>query len=267
MSEISTLYIHEETMPEVLLELVKDFKECRVIMHPIIVDKRTNVVLDGMHRIEAARRAGFRFFPVCKVNYQDPRIKLEQWYRIVKGFPTNKIERIITNLFPDFIEIVVQKTDSWIDEIKRVDTVGAFFSEKFYYVIQSDVKGLWEAFRVFSELEKRLSKMGFNIQFIPDSQFKRFLGNSTILAPKPLTKQDVVKYARKKRLFPRKTTRHVLPIRPLFLNVPIEFCIGENPDYVNEKFEEFIRQKIPTECKGHIELDRLYEEETLLIFL
>jgi len=267
MAEISTLYIHEETIPEVLAKLVDDFKRRKIIMHPVIVDKRTNVVLDGMHRIEAARRAGFKFFPVCKIDYQDPRVKLEQWYRLVKGFPTNKIERIISDVFSDFIDIVIQKTDSWIDEIKKADTIGVFLSEHLYYVVQSNVRGLWDAFRIFSELEKNLLRMGFNIQFIPDSQAKKFLSDSTILAPRPLTKRDVIKYARERKLFPRKTTRHVLPVRPLFLNVPAEFCIREDFDYVNKKFEEFIKQKVPVECKGHVTLDRFYEEETLLIFL
>jgi len=52
--ETSKLYIHEEIIPESLARLVDKIKSEGVWTDPIIVDEKTMVVLDGMHRVAAA---------------------------------------------------------------------------------------------------------------------------------------------------------------------------------------------------------------------
>jgi ParB-like chromosome segregation protein Spo0J len=53
--ETSRLYIHEEIIPDILSKLVEKIKSDGVWTDPIIVDAKTMVVLDGMHRVAAAR--------------------------------------------------------------------------------------------------------------------------------------------------------------------------------------------------------------------
>jgi hypothetical protein len=51
LAETSSLRIHEEIIPSILARLVEKIKSDNVWTDPIIVDEKTMVVLDGMHRV------------------------------------------------------------------------------------------------------------------------------------------------------------------------------------------------------------------------
>lgn len=55
LGELYRLHIHEEIIPEKTAELVEKIPHDGVFIHPIIVDRDSYVVLDGMHRVAAAR--------------------------------------------------------------------------------------------------------------------------------------------------------------------------------------------------------------------
>lgn len=47
-----------------------------VIRRPVIVDKATNIILDGHHRVRALQELGIRHAPVAYVRYQDKRVRV-----------------------------------------------------------------------------------------------------------------------------------------------------------------------------------------------
>lgn len=49
------------------------------VAQPIVADRRTLVVLDGHHRLNALRHLGLRCAPVYLVDYMDPAIRVESW--------------------------------------------------------------------------------------------------------------------------------------------------------------------------------------------
>ena len=61
--EVEKLHIHEEIIPESVEKLIKAFKEDTYAKHPILVDKETLVVLDGMHRTWAFKHLGYKLIP------------------------------------------------------------------------------------------------------------------------------------------------------------------------------------------------------------
>ncbi len=49
--DINSLHLHEDVIPELLQHLVESIESDGYVRHPIVVDKGTLVVLDGVHRI------------------------------------------------------------------------------------------------------------------------------------------------------------------------------------------------------------------------
>ena len=80
--ELKSLHIHEEIIPDKMQELVEKIPHDGVWIHPIIVDRNSLVVLDGMHRVAAAKEIGYRYIPVCLVDYENPSIHIGCWYRM-----------------------------------------------------------------------------------------------------------------------------------------------------------------------------------------
>lgn len=70
---------HEEVEPGRVEELVETLEEEGVFLDPVVVDEATRTVLDGHHRLEAARRLELRLTPVHLVDYRGDPIELETW--------------------------------------------------------------------------------------------------------------------------------------------------------------------------------------------
>ena len=47
--------------------------------HPVLVDRRSRVILDGHHRSAAARALGFTFLPAYLVDYETSNLVVESW--------------------------------------------------------------------------------------------------------------------------------------------------------------------------------------------
>lgn len=46
---------------------------------PLPVDDATGIVMDGNHRLRAARLLGLRYLPCVPLSYQDPRVTVTHW--------------------------------------------------------------------------------------------------------------------------------------------------------------------------------------------
>lgn len=85
--EISKLKGHERTEKVRLKALKAEIELDGMLMKPIVVDERTNVVLDGHHRMEALSLLGCSKILVCYVNYNSSRIGV---LCMNKGFEVTK---------------------------------------------------------------------------------------------------------------------------------------------------------------------------------
>lgn len=75
--EISLLREHEQTSSQYCERLKKRIMDDGVIKRSIAVDSRTNVILDGHHRLNALRELGCRMIPVTYVDYNSSAIQVE----------------------------------------------------------------------------------------------------------------------------------------------------------------------------------------------
>jgi ParB-like chromosome segregation protein Spo0J len=74
--KIEELKEHEEIRPDYLEELKNQIISDGILKMPIAVDKKTYVILDGHHRLQALRKIGCSKIPVILVDYHSPNIKV-----------------------------------------------------------------------------------------------------------------------------------------------------------------------------------------------
>ena len=68
---------HEEIDAERLVRLVEEIGRAGTFYPPLLIDKKSRVILDGHHRWRASARLGFALVPCYSVDYlQDPTIRV-----------------------------------------------------------------------------------------------------------------------------------------------------------------------------------------------
>lgn len=77
--DLKKLKGHEEINSENLNILKNKIKSDGILKMPIVIDKKTYVVLDGHHRLEALKELGYKRIPVKLVDYNSPDIVVSAW--------------------------------------------------------------------------------------------------------------------------------------------------------------------------------------------
>ncbi len=77
--ELDELRQHEEVDPAHLKELTEEIASDKILKFAIVVDKNTNVILDGEHRFNALKDLGCKKIPVVYVDYNSPDIEAQAW--------------------------------------------------------------------------------------------------------------------------------------------------------------------------------------------
>ncbi len=265
---LDELFIHEETIPEELEQLKQELMDYQILKHPMLVDSKTFVVLDGMHRVTALRDLGFNLAPVCLVDYQNPAIELFSWYREFKKEPmvVSFLLQYILNATSFF-----NKAVSISEAIEQVESRKAFAALGLEEVVHSlkfqtplDIKQIYDEIAKF---ESHVRENGYKVSYSTESDaLQRFKTvRQPILIVPPLKKEEVVKYALDGQLFTQKTTRHVVPARPLFTNIPLEWLRSSHSEEVTEKMDALLRKKrIVRKEPGAVIEGRRYEESAYI---
>ena len=263
LEKVEKLHLHEEVLPDILRKLTEHIRADGYFKHPIIVDSKTLVVLDGTHRVAAAENLGCRFIPVCLVEYDSPHIKVGCWCRVV-NYSSNleKLVRSVRELGFTVEECQRETAHKLVNERKATT---AIMSRSRYFAVYGTQKNIREIHDAIKQIELKLRSEGYSIGYDTksDAQDKVSSGKtlSMFITPK-VSKKDVITVALRGEVFTHKTTRHVIPVRPLFVNVPLEWLYGTlSLKKANETFVEYLSKKqIIHLPQGQI-LDRHYDEE------
>ena len=258
---LDELYLHEETVDSHLRWLKRSMKEDGILSNPVIVDENTGVVLDGTHRVQCLRELGYKYVLAAFVDYRDPRIRIKNWYRVLRGDVKNIIE-YARRL--GFREQASPDVRSYINGRAIVICVGG---KLYVYDTTDDV---YHQYIKLRELERTLLTVGFSIDFVhEDVALDECLGGGTVILTPKIAKEDVVRNALSGRLFPPKTTRHIFPIRPLTIDLPLRYLrmghIGR--ERMNAMITQFLMTRQRIKVLGRTFLDRFYEEDSLVFYV
>jgi hypothetical protein len=264
--DINRLLLHEETIPQLLDALTEEIEREGVIEDPVIVDRETLVVLDGMHRVKALRRLGCKLIPVCLVDYSSPEIRVERWCRTVKN--EGRLGELTQHIKARALEVKATP----IDEAKRLleakKAVGLLETRAGSYALLSErAIDVFSSFRAISEVEEDLRAEGFEVGYETEQDAERKLGRrelDAVILPPKIGKREIIENAVRGEVFIPKATRHIIPARPLGISIPLSLLRAErlSPKEAEEACLKLLKERTVKRIPpGSLWKGRRYDEE------
>jgi hypothetical protein len=255
---------HEETIPSLLSQLTAEIRRDGILRNPIVVDRESLVILDGMHRLAALKSLGCLRIPVCLVEYSSPFVKLGCWYRsFVDSGWRDKVRSVLTALNLRFTESDVRAA-----ETKVVNGSAVAFKSLSESLVATDgfVGGLG-VFNAVQQIERGLLQLGLRMTYDTESDAQARLQAGlaeVVMSYTPATKEIVLQTAMSGATFPPKTTRHIIPARPMGVNLPLSLLRNRSlsTKEVNAGFVASLRgRKLTRMPPGSLDDGRRYEED------
>lgn len=234
------------------------------VKHPIIVDRKSLVVLDGVHRIVALRKLGIRRVPACLVDYNSPAIQVLNWYRTMTG--ASDIESAMSQI--RIAGCDVEKIGEVAEKMLGISpAVAAIRSGNRTLLIKCPFNSLQEDYKIIGKVEDRLKAIGVRIRYETERDALEGLQEGRVDAvmytPKA-TKDEIVKSALSAHSFAWKATRHVVPARPVNVNVPLRLLRARDMSLAQANRElrsMLLRKRLRRLPAGSVIDGRRYEEE------
>jgi len=108
-------------------------------------------------------------------------------------------------------------------------------------------------------------KRGMNIAYQDNTDTKPGDTESLIMSTIKIQKKEVEETVQKRELFPPKSTRHLVPSRPLGAGVPIDWLQGSDFLEAQSRYQEYIQsRKVKRLPEGSRVGSRRYIEEVFL---
>lgn len=98
---IQSLRPHESIIENRVEEIANIILQEGIWKHPIILDSKTKIIMDGHHRYHAARKLGFSFVPCWLLSYGEACINISSW-ETGELFDFNRIVEVVNKgtLYP-----------------------------------------------------------------------------------------------------------------------------------------------------------------------
>lgn len=262
IANLENLKLHEDIIDSLLNELASSIEADGEMKDPIIADKKTGVVLDGMHRVVAIESLGYDKIPTCYVDYQDSGIKVGSWCRVFQDLQMKDVLDICEALGFEIGECEKENVEKILDE--RTSEF-LFVSKDECQSLKRDSASLKEVYDDAVSVEKALKKEGYEPRYEAGEGIPQNLDSNEIVLLLPSArKKEVINIALSDSSFPHKTTRHVIPARPMRIDVPLDLLeksVQEADRQLSDLLDEREFEHLPA---GSSVGGRKYEEELLL---
>lgn len=260
LKKTSDLKPHEETVPEDLKKLVSSLRSNPILRHPIIADKQTGIVLDGTHRLAAVKQLGCNFIPSALVDYDDPQITIERWFRKFSGSSVRKLQNELRQMNPratapeEGENGLLQRR--WYATLEKPGVCWSFPARK---------KTPYDLVRDSYEIELTARKNKVKIAYQDIKEPNPTKTSNLVMSMIKIKKSEVVQTVSQGKLFPPKSTRHLVPSRPLGGGVPIDWLQVSSYSEAQSRYHEFIQSRTISRLpEGSKVGSRRYLEEVFL---
>jgi len=264
--DINNLKPHEEVIDSLVESIADAIRVQGFVRDPLIVDKDEHVILDGMHRYSSLKSLKCRFAPCCLVNYDNPLIKVGSWFRL---FNIQEPESLAENLLNEH-NLEYTKTRIDLEHLTyNSQSIILTGRDTQYFLPQSS--DLIEFARTAVKLEKALVKKGHHVDYLSETVAIETLrsGRVNFAISLPIfSKKQIREFGAQALLLPHKVTRHVMPSRPLRIDVPLTMLADPTiaQEEANRRLGEGLSaRQVDRKPPGSIVDGRRYEEE-LLVF-
>jgi L-serine kinase (ADP) len=260
LKRIAELRPHEETVQEDLEGIVKALEHDPVLRHPVIADSSTGLVLDGTHRLAALKLLGCLTVPAALIDYQNPLVRVDRWFRTIKLLNPSDFMKRLDRLSPI--------------PVLEVEGEKSLLERSCYATLRDSQQCL--AFRSIDSAPLDLCRHAFALEQIARDKHAKIVytdkndakdvsPTSTLMSTIRLEKREIVESCIKQELFPPKSTRHLIPSRPLGTSVPLRWLKMANIEEAETEFEKHLtRMRVRKLPEGSVVGSRRYMEEVFL---
>jgi hypothetical protein len=206
---------HEQTISKNLKRLKEGMLNIGHLVDPLVVDDKTNVVLDGNHRLKVLEIIECPYSACQVVDYSSPEIKVGTWLPAIKKKPEEILG--IENLKSEKVDADAGKDA--IDELKAPFMLMSKGSKDAYLLNP----GSYKLREMVEEQVFVLSLLnGEKMTYIPECELDDYVNRGyTVLSRRCYTKEEIIKAAKDHAPFPPKSTRHLIPGRIIRLNMKL----------------------------------------------
>jgi len=266
MAEIEKLKPHEEVIDALVAKLTEEMRHDDIVRDPLIVDQDDHIILDGMHRFNALKRLTCRFVPCCLIDYTSPQVTVGSWFRAftVEG-AKSVAQEVLSSMMLDYAVSQLDMTACSFEPAAIIVT-----KDGNQFTLPHSANALAQC-RTATTIEKQMVNNGHKVTYLPDSNGIKWIrteqGNFMIIVP-VFSKDAIRKFGTEGLLLPHKVTRHIIPSRPLEIDVPLSLLRDRELSLqeADEKLDELLaRRKIQHRPPGSVIDGRPYEEE-LIVF-
>jgi L-serine kinase (ADP) len=251
---------HEETVQEDLNGIVKALQHEAILRHPIIADSKTGLVLDGTHRLAALKGLGCRSVPAALIDYQNPLVQVDRWFRIIKLENPGDLLKRLEGLTP--IPTATPEADTSLLDRSSYATLRD--THQCLAFRSKDVAPLSLCRHAFA-LEQIARDNHAKVTYTDKGDTENLSPSTILMSTIRLTKLEVVECCLKNQLFPPKSTRHLIPSRPLGITVPLRWLKETNFEDAEGRLEKHLAamtiRRLPEES---VVGSRRYMEEVFL---
>ncbi len=272
---VSVLRVHERIIPEAAQKLLLQLKNWALLHNPIICGTN-NIILDGHHRTYAFKQLGFLYIPVCKIDYQHEDTQVRCWFRLLTNVTdTAKVMEVFRRAGAT-IRAVENKEALKAQLDANPLSFGLQHGSNYFLVLfpPEQIHDAPEAYDQLEKIQKELEKDGITTDYIPceaaedDGTSCELEPNQVVIWTPQITKDMVEEAVKQNKCFAPKTTRHVIPARPINVNVPISWFREDVPlDLLDKRFTQFLNEKQVMRLPPGQVIDGRYYEEELFVFL
>ena len=259
MKPISVLRPHEETIKSHVDGIAMEITRDGVQKDPIIVDRESLTVLDGMHRLAAFAALGVENAVCCSVDYSSPAVRLERWarvYTVSKGGSVREIPRLSG---------ITRRTTlaQAFDALEGRDAGVALLTPDAAFLPEGRLD-MPQAIDAILSFDRLAQSEGWERKFVSEDEVDVPLqsGTKVVLLVRKLRKDDVVDAARSGKLFPCKTSMHRIDPRPVAVNFPVAELGTATSATLKRKLEGRRERLLPPESTYE---GRRYKERLLLL--
>jgi L-serine kinase (ADP) len=251
---------HEETVQEDLRGIVKALEHDPVLRHPVIADSATGLVLDGTHRLAALKLLGCFTVPAALIDYENPLVRVDRWFRTIKLQNSSDLMKRLDKLSP----IPVSDIEGEESLLERSSYATLRDAEQCHAFRAMDSAPLVLCRHAFA-LEQIARDNHAKIEYTDKNDAEDVSRISAVMSTIRLEKREVVETCIKQELFPPKSTRHLIPSRPLGTSVPLKWLKTANIEEAETEFEKHLtRMRVRKLPEGSVVGSRRYMEEVFL---
>ncbi len=260
LKKIEDLRPHEETVPSDLRGIMGALDKDPILRHPVIADLATGAVLDGTHRVAALSQMGCYTIPTALIEYQNPQVQVDRWFRTISGEGLQSFRKRLEELTP------LAKSPPEADRALIERTMYATLQDKkqclgFKSQSSNPLQLAKSAFRI----EQIARDSGLKIAYRDFADLSDSQASGFVMSTIKIVKSEVLESCLNHVVFPPKTTRHLIPSRPLGIGVPLAWLRDKRIGEAEEVFLQHLRSKsVKRLPEGSWVGSRRYLEEVFL---